>query len=64
MAGSLLIDMMLQSGPATVAEDLLKFTATGVWALFWTGAASGAVTASAASAPADSVITPEIEKWR
>jgi hypothetical protein len=64
MAGSFLIDMMLQSDPATVAEDLLKFTATGVWALFWAGVARGAVAAGAASASAASIITPEIEEWR
>ena len=64
MAGSILIDMLLQSDPATVAEDLLKFTATGVWALFWAGVARGAVAAGAASASAASIITPEIGKWR
>ncbi|MBV0892994.1 hypothetical protein KTN05_14235 [Paracoccus sp. Z118] len=68
MVGSILIDMSLQSDPATVVEDLLKFTAIGVWALFWTGVASGAVAAEAeaeAAMPAPAkVIKLEGAKWR
>lgn len=47
MAGSILIDVGLNrdaaSDAATVLEDVLKFLGIGIWALFWTGVASGAV---------------------
>ena len=47
MAGSILIDVGLNrdaaNDAATVLEDVLKFLGIGIWALFWTGVASGAV---------------------
>ncbi|MBM3604264.1 MAG: hypothetical protein FJX25_05780 [Alphaproteobacteria bacterium] len=64
MAGSIVIDMSLQSDPATVAEDLLKFTAIGVWTLFWTGVASGAVAGRAAAPAEDRVVQLETAKLR
>jgi len=50
MAGSIVIDqVIIPSGDneaATVVEDVLKFIALGIWALFWTRVTYGAVTGS------------------
>ena len=47
MAGSIVIDQGVtpdgSNETGTVIEDVLKFMGLGIWALFWMGAASGAV---------------------